>query len=175
MTHTEHSAKTQSPRTGFFAALSGLLRHKGSGVSKIVIGSDTFSPLSLLPAVLLVAACGLTAVLPAAASAYATIEGPPTYSNAPGLPDGRFYELVSPGDKYGNEAGGSTSAYDTGAVYHYGLASADGNAVLFEGTGPIGESPSGSNKWFAATKKPGEPGWSTRSADCPRKNAGRGK
>ncbi len=163
MTHTEHSAKTQSPRTGFFAVLDGLLRRKGSGISKIVIGGGMFSPLSLLSAALLVGACSLTAALPATASAYATVEGPPTYSNAPGLPDGRIYELASPGDKFGNEAGGTTSAYDTGANMHYGLASADGNAVLFEGTGPMGESPSGTSKWFVATKKVGEPGWSTRS------------
>jgi hypothetical protein len=170
MTHIEHSAKIQSPRTGFFAVLDGLLRHKGSGAPKI-IGSCALSPLSLLPAILLVVLCGLTAALPATASAYATIEGPPTYSNAPGLPDGRVYELVSPGDKFGNEAGGSTSAYDTGAEMHYGLTSADGNAVLFEGTGPMGESPSGSSKWFVATKTMGEPGWSTRSV-TPAESAG---
>ena len=103
------------------------------------------------------------ALLPATASADATLEGPPEFSAAPGLPDGRVYEQVSPADKNGNEAGGSTTAYDTGATDHYGLASPDGNAVLFEGTGPIGESPSGLNKWFVATKKPGEPGWGTRS------------
>jgi len=102
-------------------------------------------------------------MLPASASAYATLEGPPQFSSAPGLPDGRAYEQVSPADKSGNEAGGSTTTQFVGAVNRYGLASADGNAVLFEGTGPIGESPSGAAKWFVATKKAGEPGWSTRS------------
>jgi hypothetical protein len=101
--------------------------------------------------------------IPATASASATLEGPPQFSSAPGLSDGREYVQVSPADKNGNEAGGNTTPQKTGAVNHYGLASADGNAVLFEGTGPIGKSPSGNNKWFVAEKKAGEPGWSTRS------------
>ena len=103
------------------------------------------------------------ALLPTTASADATLEGPPKFSSAPGLPDGREYVQVSPADKNGNEAGGSTATQAVGAQDHYGLSSADGNAVLFEGTGPIGESPSGKSKWFVATKKTGEPGWSTRS------------
>jgi len=136
MTPTEHSPKTPSPRTGFFALLAAFLCIAGSGAS---------------------------VALPATAGAYATLEGPPQFSSAPGLPDGREYVQVSPADKNGNEAGGSTTGQDVGATNHYGLASADGNAVLFEGTGPIGESPSGKSKWFVATKNTGEPGWSTRS------------
>ncbi len=118
--------------------------------------------VAILPAALTVFLASLP-VLTASASADATIEGPPKFSAAPGLPDGRFYEQVSPGDKNGNQAGATTSLVDSGAVNHYGVASSDGNAVLFEGTGPMGESPSGDSDWFVATKKAGEPGWSTRS------------
>src|ERR1700733_5154436 len=119
--------------------------------------------VTLLAAFLCFAGSGASLALPASAGAFASLEGPPKFSAAPGLPDGREYVQVSPADKNGNEAGASTTVVDTGAVDHYGLASTDGNAVLFEGTGPMGESPSGANKWFVATKKAGEPGWSTRS------------
>jgi hypothetical protein len=119
--------------------------------------------VGLLAALLCIAGSGALAVLPASAAAFATLEGPPEFSAAPGLPDGRIYEQVSPAAKNGNQAGGSTSLVDSGALNHYGIASGDGNAVLFEGTGPMGESPSGTSKWFVATKKTGEPGWSTRS------------
>ena len=125
-------------------------------------GSGAFTTLATIAATLLTGA-GLTAALPATAGAYATIEGPPQFSAAPGLPDGRIYEQVSPGDKNGNQAGGSTTVQSTGGINHYGLTAADGNAVLFEGSGPMGESPSGENKWFVATKKTGESGWSTRA------------
>ena len=54
-----------------------------------------------------VAAVGV--VVPAGAGAYASIEGPPVFSSAPGLPDGRVYELVSPANKNGNEAGADTA------------------------------------------------------------------
>ena len=70
---------------------------------------------------------------------------PAVPSNVPGLPDGRVYEQVSPVDKYGNEAGAGTNASNflDGAGYHYAVAVPDGNAVLFEGTGPMGESTAG--------------------------------
>jgi hypothetical protein len=102
-------------------------------------------------------------VLPSSVWAYATIEGPPTFSSAPGLPDGRVYEQVSPADKNGNQAGSTTDTYLVSAKYHYGYASPDGDSVLFEGTGPMGESPSGTSAYFVASKNAGSSGWSTRA------------
>jgi hypothetical protein len=101
----------------------------------------------------------LGVVLPADAGAYATIEGPPVYSSAPGLPDGRVYEQVSPAQKNGNEAGATTSAFETGANHHEGIASPEGNSVLFEGTGPLGESPWAGSLWFVSERN--------RARECP--------
>jgi hypothetical protein len=47
---------------------------------------------------------------PVTVQAYATIEGPPTFSSAPGVPEGRVYEQVFRADKNGNEAGGEVKA-----------------------------------------------------------------
>jgi hypothetical protein len=101
--------------------------------------------------------------IPATASAYATLEGPPSFSAAAGVPDGRIYEQVSPADKNGNSAGAPSSPFTVGAENHYGYSSPDGDAVLFEGTGPMGESPWGNSLWFVATKNVGASGWSTRA------------
>jgi hypothetical protein len=73
------------------------------------------------------------------------------------------YEQVSPMDKNGNEAGATTSPFDTGAGERYGYAAPSGEAVFFEGTGPMGESPWGDNVYFVASKDPGGAGWSTRA------------
>jgi hypothetical protein len=94
---------------------------------------------------------------------FARVEGGPLASSAPGLPDGRVYELVSPAGKNGNEAGAGTAPFKVGAKNHYGLASPDGDAVLFEGTGPMGVSPWESSLWFVATKNQGGQGWSTHA------------
>ena len=156
-------------RSTFQKTTAGKLTHLFASERVLCSQSDTNrrSPRALLRSwtaiPFLFALLASLALLPATASGYATIEGPPEFSAAPGLPDGRVYEQVSPADKHGNEAGGSTALVDSGALNHYGIASADGNAVLFEGTGPIGKSPSGSSKWFVATKNVGERGWSTRS------------
>jgi hypothetical protein len=99
----------------------------------------------------------------ATASGYAVVEGSPVASATPGLPDGRVYEMVSPADKHGNEAGSGTAPFETGGRNQFGVASADGDAVLFEGTGPMGESPWGNSLWFVATKNVGNHGWSTRA------------
>jgi hypothetical protein len=105
------------------------------------------------------------ALIPASASAYATLEGPPTFSNTSVLPDGRFYEQVVPTSELnGNEAGASTTSNDSGALNHYGLASPEGNSIAFEGTGPIGESPWGASELFVATRhNEGAARWSTRA------------
>jgi hypothetical protein len=113
--------------------------------------------------VALVGLVGVSWGLAGAASGFASVEGPPVASAVHGLPDGRVYEQVSPVDKNGNEAGATTSPYQTGALKRYGWAARDGEAVLFEGTGPMGESPWGDSVYFVATKNVGRAGWSTRA------------
>lgn len=105
----------------------------------------------------------LSLVAPATAGAYAKLEGEPVFSVAPGLPDGRVYEQVSPADKNGNQAG-SVSLKFTGfppGTNRYSIASAEGDSVLFEGTGPMGETPTASLLFFVSTRT--SSGWKTRS------------
>ncbi len=100
------------------------------------------------------------AIVATSAQAYATIEAPPIYSTAPGLPDGRVYEEVSPVNKNGNEAGaGSNELF--GGIWHYSIAAADGDSVLFEGTGGMGETAAAYNLFFVASRTTA--GWTTRS------------
>ena len=106
----------------------------------------------------------LGAVVPGVVGAFAVVGGAPVFSAAPRLPDGRVYEQVSPVDKNGNEAGAGTAAFDVGAKNHYGVAAPDGDAVLFEGTGAMGESPWAASEWFIGSKNAGGGGWSTRAA-----------
>jgi hypothetical protein len=80
----------------------------------------------------------------------------PTAAHA-ALPDGRAYELVSPADKSGNVVRVITEAEGP-----FGLASEDGEAVAYGGTGAIGTSYSGMLNVFVATRAPA--GWSTRAA-----------
>jgi hypothetical protein len=117
----------------------------------------------LLATVSLVAGLAAMGVVsPAPAGADATIAPPPLYSTAPGLPDNRVYEQVSPTDKNGNNAGASTNTEVLfGGLDHYALAAADGNGVLFEGSGPMGETAAGYNLYFEAQRSAA--GWSTRA------------
>ncbi len=121
------------------------------------------SPRVLLATLSLAAGLAVIGVAsPATAGAYATIAPPPIYSTAPGLPDNRVYEQVSPTDKSGNQAGASTDVTaGFGALAHYALAAADGNGVLFEGSGPMGETAAGYNLYFEAQRSAA--GWSTRA------------
>jgi hypothetical protein len=118
----------------------------------------------LLATTFVVASLATAGDLPASARADATIAPPNVYSTAPGLPDGRVYEQVSPVDKNGNEAGAGTNHTNetVGAALHYSLAAPDGNAVLFEGTGPMGESTAGYDALFIAKRT--STGWTTRAA-----------
>jgi hypothetical protein len=121
-----------------------------------------FAATPLLAGVMaLLAALGLVgAVMPSTAAAYATVASPPTYSTASGLPDGRVYEQVSPTDKNGNEAGVGTNQH-LGAKRHYALAAPDGNSVVFEGTGAMGEATAAYDEYFIAHRS--ADGWSTTS------------
>src|ERR1700733_2659427 len=85
--------------------------------------------------VVLVVWCG---GLVGVASGFAVVEGPPVFSSAPGLPDGRVYELVSPADKNGNEAGSGTSGTLTGAKNILGIACRVGVGGWLEGRGRVG-------------------------------------
>jgi hypothetical protein len=66
--------------------------------------------------------CALLVLLVTPASVYATIEGPLIYSSAPGLPDNRAYEQVTPAGPYDSEFNG---------------VSPDGNTVFFASSGGI--------------------------------------
>ena len=174
MTNTGHTSKIPRTATGLFALLGAFLHRqgtsapktKGSGLTRALEAVASRMPVRGYTTVsaLIVGGLYLGALgLPASASAFATLEGPPVYSSAPGLPDGREYVQASPADKNGNEAGANSNSFDTGAGAHYGLVAPDGNSVLFEGTGPMGESPWAHSELFVATKKEKEAGWSTRA------------
>ncbi len=96
--------------------------------------------------------------LPVAAGAFATVAPPPLFSSMPGLPDGRVYELVTPADKhgYGVEVEGAEVVAN---------ASAEGDAILFKGEGPLAEASTNGNEFalFVSQRSP-TGGWVTRSA-----------
>jgi hypothetical protein len=157
---TEHTASPAStPKTGIFATLRGLPRAQGSGTPATGRVRVTLAAI----AAALATGAALGAILPAAAGAFATAAPPPVFSTAPGLPDNRVYEQVSPADKSGNEAGASTShvLIREGRNEAYAVAAGDGNSALFTGTGPFGETASPLTLFFVAQRTAS--GWKTRS------------
>jgi hypothetical protein len=78
-----------------------------------------------------------------------------------GLPDGRVYEQVSPVQKNGEEAGANIVGASN--EVEYTVASADGDQVLYGGTGPFGEATSGAD-FFSVSRRAEGSGWGTAAA-----------
>jgi hypothetical protein len=104
---------------------------------------------------------GLAAALPAATFADANI-APSPVAAAPGLPDGRVNEQVTPHNKFGNQAGifvsGAGESTQAGTIF----AGADGNEVFYADTGPIGETPEGYD-YFSVARHSGS-SWASHAA-----------
>jgi hypothetical protein len=98
--------------------------------------------------------CLLLCVVSSRAGAIATV-GDPARSGPSGLPDSRLYEQVTPPFKNGNY-------FDAQLHLTYGLASADGNAVVYPMSGAVGEASSGMVTEFAS-KRTTAHGWQTVS------------
>jgi hypothetical protein len=111
-------------------------------------GSALFVELALA-----LSAC-LLLLMPGHARA-AIIEKAPE-PGAPGLPDGRVYEQVTPAAKNGNQAGPGAPLGNA-----YGLSTADGSRVLYSSTGPIGEAHSGVDN-FSVSERTAS-GWTTKA------------
>jgi len=112
------------------------------------------------PAVLVVAPalCALMGGLPSVAGAQACPNEQLRAENgSKRLPDCRAYELVSPVEKNGAEAGG-----DNEESPFYSVASTDGSAVVYGTTGAIGDTTSGLDVYSVSRRSTAS--WSTGAA-----------
>jgi hypothetical protein len=94
----------------------------------------------------------LLCIFAASAGAVAS-PGEPPVAGASGLPDARAYEQVTPTFKNGN-------FYDIISEITFGLASADGDSVVYPMSGPVGEATSGLIEEFVSHRTPAA-GWQT--------------
>ncbi len=83
-------------------------------------------------------------------------------SAAADLPDGRIYEEVSPANKSGNYVASGGLAVPVEG-FGYAAAAAGGDAVVFLGSGAMGEAVSSTLQPYVSRRTPGV-GWSTASA-----------
>ncbi|MHB1538437.1 MAG: hypothetical protein ACYCUM_08600 [Solirubrobacteraceae bacterium] len=130
-------------------AVSPVVRRRAITATATAARHTARAALTALTACLL--AC---AALPAGAFAEAT-PGPEPVQGAPGLPDGRVYEVVSP----------LNTAATTGPERNLPpvmFAGAGGNEVAFFNTGPMGETQTGWDFWSVAHRTAN--GWHTRGA-----------
>lgn len=106
----------------------------------------------------------LALALPAAAAGQeASIGGLPS-PGGPGLPDGRAYELVSPIETNGNEAGAFTFSSSFNPInVGYSYAAADGEALLYETNGPMGAQVESGAERLAISRRT-RAGWQTTGA-----------
>lgn len=106
----------------------------------------------LLVLAYLLFALGAGVLLPQLAAAEAS-KGPESVAGAPGLPDGRVYEMVSPTNKPGSEAAPPTP---------YIVAGPEGDEVAFSTSGPLGETSTGLDFFSVARRT--SAGWKSHGA-----------
>lgn len=99
--------------------------------------------------------CVVLAVSAAPAGAFANVGASPQ-PGPTGLPDGRVYEQVSPPSKNGN-------LVDFAEQFDFGLARADGDAVIYPLSGAAGTAYSGTVSEYVSRRTPGV-GWDTEQA-----------